>query len=630
MKIKNIFALVFSCSCIVSIGLAQHKVTTSLLTSKEHPRILLLKGEENHIKESLKINEDLLVLNQLILNESDEIILLEPIEYLKLGRRLLDKSQEALRRIFFLSYAYRMTSAEKYLKRAELELVTISEFPDWNPSHFLDTAEMTAAAAIGYDWLFNNLPIKSKSIIKTAIIEKGLKPSFGKNILKFSTVTHNWNQVCNAGMTLGALAIAEDDVELSKKIITRALETIHLPMDEYKPDGAYPEGYHYWNYGTTFNVVLLSALEKSFDTDFGLSGTRGFLKTAGFRKNMTGVTGEPFNWGDIDDKSALSPTMFWFANRNNNPNELWVEKKYLKDVSPANLKEDWARILPALLVWSKNLDLSTIKEPKEKMWVGQGPNPVGLMRTSWSDPNAIYVGFKAGSAAVNHGHMDVGSFVMESDGVRWSSDLGKQNYESLESKGLKIFGRTQDAVRWTIFRNNNYSHSTLTIDGKHQQVSGYAAIDAFSETEDFMYCISNLSTIYEEQLDSIERGIGIVDQNFVVVRDELKTTSKPNTTVRWAMLTEAKVSLIDSHTAILNKDGESLIFKINKPASITLRTWSTEPPSDLDVPNPNTVLIGFEYELPANTQETNEIFLIPGSKVIASRFLDKALKTWKF
>ena len=65
-------------------------------------------------------------------------------------------------------------------------------------------------------------------------------------------------------MTYGALAVAEDYPELSKKIIDRAIESITLPMGEYNPDGASPECFGYWGYGTSFNVMFLSAIEKVF------------------------------------------------------------------------------------------------------------------------------------------------------------------------------------------------------------------------------------------------------------------------------------------------------------------------------------------------------------------------------
>ncbi len=73
--------------------------------------------------------------------------------------------------------------------------------------------------------------------------------------------------------------------------------------------------------------------------------------------------------------------------------------------------------------------------------------------------------------------MDVGSFVFEADGVRWAIDLEAQNYHSLESPGMNIRGRSQDAERWTLYRLNNCSHNTLTVNGELQRVEGYARID---------------------------------------------------------------------------------------------------------------------------------------------------------
>ena len=67
-----------------------------------------------------------------------------------------------------------------------------------------------------------------------------------------------------------------------------------------------------------------------------------------------------------------------------------------------------------------------------------------MMRSSWTNPKALFLGFKLGSPSVEHGHMDVGSFVFDSDGVRWAMDFGQQEYESLESKTLisGVMGRT--------------------------------------------------------------------------------------------------------------------------------------------------------------------------------------------
>src|SRR3954464_8141781 len=184
-----------------------------------HPRILLFKGEEETIKKTIGEDVTWQKLQSAVLSECDSLLSRAPIERIQIGRRLLDKSREALRRLFFLSYGYRMTHKQEYLQRAEKEMLTISAFTDWNPTHFLDVAEMTMAVSIGYDWLYSDLSDASKASIKLAILEKGLKPSLDAKYNSWLRAEHNWNQVCNAGMTYGAMAIFEDQPDLAKQII---------------------------------------------------------------------------------------------------------------------------------------------------------------------------------------------------------------------------------------------------------------------------------------------------------------------------------------------------------------------------------------------------------------------------
>src|SRR5690554_4881014 len=602
-------------------GILFSQQLTKNLSQMAHPRIMFFEEDEEAVSQSIRDNKHWEKLHLAILKQSDDIIDLPPVERIQIGKRLLDKSREALRRIFHLSYAYRMTREGKYLNRAEKELLAVSNFSDWNPSHFLDVAEMTLAVAIGYDWLFDDLSETSKKTIREAIVQKGLEPSFNEKYNWFLTATHNWNQVCNVGMTFGAMAVYEDYPDLAQETIERAVESIKLPMKDYQPDGAYPEGYGYWDYGTSFNVLFLDVIEKAYGSDFGLNKTPGFLETAGFYMNMTGATRLPYNWGDAGMGTNLTPAMFWFAQKNQEAALLWVEKDFLKQEDYSKFTRN--RLLPATLIWGRGMDLDKIEEPTRKYWTGQGANPVAMMRTSWSDPKAIYVGFKAGSPSVNHGHMDIGSFIMESDGVRWAMDFGMQSYVTLESKGMRIFGRTQDAQRWTVMRLNNFVHNTLTVDGQHQLVDGYAKIDRHSEEEDFQFAVSDISAVYEGQVKKAVRGIGIVGQEYVLVQDEVTALDKP-ATVRWNMLTPAEVTIEDDGTAILEKDGEKLTLKVEGPKGIQLTTWSTEPTTDYDAPNPGTVRVGFDYELKHGESVTLRVLLIPeGSETIAGSFKGK-------
>ena len=356
----------------------------------------------------------------------------------------------------------------------------------------------------------------------------------------------------------------------------------------------------------------------------GLAASPGFLKTAGFLQHMLAPSNICYNWGDCGASGSLKSAMFWFAERNNDPSVLWSENKFLEADDYSIFTRD--QFLPALMIWGKDIPMEQIEAPASKVWMGQGKNPICLMRTSWTDPDAIYLGFKAGSPSVNHGHMDIGSFMMEADGIRWVSDFGAQSYESLESKGMSIFGRTQDAERWTIFRLNNYAHSTLTINDELQKVEGYAKIDKYSKNDDFMFATSDISSLYNGLLKKAVRGVAIKDGKYVVIRDEVETPDK-QTRVRWNLVTEAEVELGEKG-AILTKDGETLFLRIQGPDNIKMKTWSTAPTNNYDAENPGTIMVGFECKLPANTAETFEVLLVPGKSKETADFLNIKLDEW--
>lgn len=591
----------------------------------QHPRILLLAGEEKQIQKTIDADPAWRKLHQIILDESDRIILLPPIERIQIGRRLLDKSREALRRLFYLGYSYRLTNETKYAQRAAKEMLAIAKFSDWNPTHYLDVGEMTMAMAIGYDWTYPTLSPESRKTISRAIIEKGLNTSLDNQYNGFLKVSNNWNQVCNAGITYGALAVYEDEPDLAKQLFKRAVNSIKLPLEDLAPDGAYPEGYGYWNYGTTFQVLFLSAMEKAFGSDFGLSRQPGFMATARYYENMTGPTGQSFNYSDAGaGKGGLSPAMFWFAQKSNDPSLLWIEKEYLLHDDPARFTKN--RGLPVAMIWGAGTPLDKITAPAQKLWTGQGKSPVALMRSSWTDPNAIYVGFKTGTPSASHAHMDIGSFVMEADGVRWALDLGSENYHALESRGLNIWSAEQNSQRWMIKRYNNLIHNTLTVDGQFQQVKGYAKIDASGESDALKYAISDISEVYKGQLTAARRGVGIVDNSYVVVRDEVKAANK-QATVRWVMLAPEDVKISDN-VAVLSQDGKTMTLRVDYPANVRLQTWNSAPPSNYERSNHGTVLIGFEYEVPPGKPQTLQVSLLPQKVVPTTKGFDQPLAQW--
>ena len=171
-KLKFIIFLFLALSC------NKEKTSTEPDLSEDgHPRILLLKGEEQQIHDLIASDETWAKMHFAILEKSNDLLGDPVLERVMTGRRLLSVSREALKRIFFLSYSYRMTGDEKFLKRADEEILAVSRFSDWNPSHFLDVAEMTMAVAIGYDWLYEDLSERARLEAQSAILMLGLNES---------------------------------------------------------------------------------------------------------------------------------------------------------------------------------------------------------------------------------------------------------------------------------------------------------------------------------------------------------------------------------------------------------------------------------------------------------------------
>ena len=134
-----------------------------------------------------------------------------------------------------------------------------------------------------------------------------------------------------------------------------------------------------------------------------------------------------------------------------------------------------------VLFWMNEPSDESVEPQMPLVWQSEGETPIAVMRSSWTDPNATYVGFKGGKPGASHGQMDIGSFVLDADGVRWAVDLGSEGYNGIESRGMNLWGREQNSDRWTIFRLNNFGHNTLVIDGKLQNAKANGEMIAFSD-----------------------------------------------------------------------------------------------------------------------------------------------------
>lgn len=562
--------------------------------------------------------------------EADARALLDrqPETYHKTGRRLLGVSREVLRRTLVLSLAYRTTHDERFLRRAEKEMLAMAAFSDWNPSHFLDVAEMTTALSLGYDWLYAGLSPEARVTIRDAILNKGLLTGLDPKNNNWKNTQNNWNQVCFGGMVLGALAIGDEAREPAAKLLTLAQQKMPVGLKAYVPDGVYPEGPGYWSYGTSYSVMTFAAMETALGTDWQLSQSPGFLASAGSFLQMNAPSRLFFDYSDCGERASFEPALFWFAQHMNTPGlvSIPIASLGLTDSRSQRASHEAGRFLALAALWWPEQVPAAPELPLR--WHGEGLNPLVVVRSSWTDPRAFYLGLKGGSASRSHAHMDAGSFVFEVDGVRWARDLGMQDYESLESKDVKLWDMHQDSQRWTVFRLNNHSHNTLTLDGRLHQVAGVASIAGFSADPADTRAVVDLTSVFAGQAERVVRGFRVLHDRELIVQDELSGL-KAGSDVCWTLVTAAQVTVDpDGTRAVLREGGRELQLQVLTPTAGTkVSVAEATPTNAYDAPNPNRRLIQVHVPAPASGALSLAVWLTP-ERAAKPPMLD-AVKDWK-
>ena len=537
---------------------------TDLLATlrKQHPRLLAGTEDFTRLKHQVTDIPILKEWHEKLTSRAQRILTDPPSRYeIPDGLRLLSTSRRVLDRIYTLALLYRLDGDQRYTERAWKELDAAANFPDWNPRHFLDTAEMTHAFAIAYDWLYEVWTKEQRAALRAAMIEKGLKPALASYRGESSygwwvKAHHNWNQVCNGGIGMGALAIGDEEPALAGEILHTGLQSLQLPMREFAPDGAWNEGPGYWNYATTYNVVILAALKTALGTDFGLPRIPGFAEAGTFPMYLTGPLGRTFNYADGGDGTIRAPHMFWLAREFDRP----AYARYQRPIATPH---------PLDLLWfDPRLDLTKPTDlPLDKCFRGV---EVATFRSAWDNRDAVFAGFKAGDNKANHSNLDLGTFVLDALDVRWAIDLGADDYNL-----PGYFGKQ----RWTYYRMRAEGHNTLVLNPAaepDQDPAAAARIVRYDAKPDRAFAIADLTSAYAKQARKVTRGLALLQRQHVLVQDEVQSDTPAE--VWWFLHTPAQITgSADARLAILSKGDKKLQARLISPPTATFIVMDAQP-----------------------------------------------------
>jgi hypothetical protein len=531
-----------------------------------HPRLVLTPAAEARMRERIDRDPTIALVRDATLATATAMLDRRTCEYrIPDGKRLLSESRHALAIVLHTAAAWRLTGERRFFDRCCRELDAACALPDWNPSHFLDVAEMATAVAIGLDWLHGELPDEARRRYREALEAKAIGPAREQLASKrpWTKVSNNWSQVCGTGIALAAAATAESAKELAATPFDDCLRVVEASARFYAPDGGYPEGPSYWDYGTAYHVLGLAVAE-----DLGRKPAipRPLLDGARFMTHMRGPTGTFFNFADAGPSTdQLTPARGWLITRAAD-DALAVDLREGLVARRRRLLERGAddRFFPLHLAWLPEEPRQASSLPDAATF--RGEQPVALLRSSWNDPRAVFVGMKGGTPKASHGHMDCGGFVVEALGRRWIHDLGGDNYNL-----PGYFGKG----RWNYYRLNARSHNVLLIGDAMQDPTCEPCPLVATRCDEPPYSATfDLTPAYvaagKPLAKAVRRTVSLDPKTRTIrIRDDVEA---PTADVRWQCLIDVKPDL-EANRAILARGDDAVVLEIRPKTA----RWNVEP-----------------------------------------------------
>ncbi len=564
-----------------------------------HPRLFADAARFEEIKEGIKTEPQLRTLFEAYKAHGDSLMDKPSPEYVHRdggknhgkGNFLNSVARVMVDRMEVWGFLYRVTGERKYVDRAWKDLDVVCGFPDWHASPMLVTGEMSFAVGLAYDWLYDALTLEQRATLLKALAEKAFAPaliayrgqphSYKEINDGWLSNVNNFSGVVPGGLGVGALAVM-DQLPEAAEILSSSL----VPMTQYikmgyEPNGGGMEGPMYWTYGAKYIIYLLAAMDSALGTDFGLSEMPGLRLMGDYALYTQGATGRAFNYSDSGPNYFNAPFIFWLAEHYQKPAYGWAvlgNQSLSADGAEAAAEGEEAEEGKEgvfKLLWAQP---STYRAPTPEEYplarLHQAEVDLALFKSAWNDRNALFFGMKGGRNRMNHGQIDIGTFVLENDGVRWAVDLGLSSYKM---PGAFDGVRNPEGQRWTYYRNRAEGHNTLVIDNDKlaDQEMGVAPFTAFSDAPTHSFAVLDMSEMYAKNAKSVRRGVRIVGKS-VLLQDEvdLKSTGE----LHWFMHTEADIKIINKgKTAVLQQDGKTLYVQCRSPADAGFTVMDAAP-----------------------------------------------------
>ena len=433
--------------------------------------------------------------------------------------------------------AYHLSGERRYAEQGvRLVMSAITSRRPWvrrtSEIKYCDLSMATRAITIayGYDLLYDVMTEEQRRLCRETLREKVFAPFLKIHAVHdrekrmftdpdghwewWTTSYFNWNSWVNGGIGLAGLAMLDEVPEAAEvvRMARESLKYMHFEWDQGETeDGGWDEGPMYWGAAVGHAVRFYAALERVLGTDDGFFELPGMPKTMQYAIDFTAPDGTWVNFADCNDRLVLDPPseLYFLADRYDSPQFM----RHLDDSSA-----DW-HVLPYAILWRP-----AIPTPQ--------PDPRARVRwyrdIHWAvfSSGGLFLPFKAGDLAANHGNWDANSMLLWVNGERMLNDPGYGRRETEDHNALLVNGHGQrlneEPFPWgtrprSFGRYSNSVGRVLECD----TVGG----DSF--------LVSEASSCYAGMLERYQRHVILAEDGYVVVFDDVEAVEPSEFVVNW-------------------------------------------------------------------------------------------------
>lgn len=437
---------------------------------------------------------------------------------------------------------------------AKSALLAVARWKHWEPPWFRAHGQHTyypagllaADVAFGYDLLYDDLSEPERALIRRALIEKSIMPTFKEYVVdnRLMTNTSNWIAHTVGGSLIAAASIANDLTEQEREGqfevyvggLLRKLED-HMTAS-YLADGSYGEGISYHEFDAETLGPALVALQRVFGIDYWrqthvLDSLSYPLYTLTWP-----VSGSP-DMGDTHPPAGHGIAPFVYQSK-----DPWVRWYYSQFDRPS---------LSKFIFYDDSVQPQAPKLPTSRIFEDKGN---AVFRTGWTPDDVVFL-FRAGPN-FNHHHSDQGSFLLTAFGEVLVSEAGWSDYYK-DPYYATFF--TQAVGHNTVLVGGNPESQTIADTPQFRALSNYPRITDSITSEFYDGVRSELSSVYQNRLARYVRSIVFVKPNYFVVFDDLKTNGAAEHFDFLLHLPDRKRIRIENLISVYNGDKASLAVR---------------------------------------------------------------------